>query len=253
MEAADIPVVLVLSHRGGSGKTALAAGIASDWADLGEKPLLVDCAAAGGASALFGRYLPADFVFPVWRGEEKPFPMVQEGGMSMRFLKAGPALKDPQAAERLREGAAKARCTSVVVDLPACGRSELEPLLRVATLVLLVMPVDALAFRGSRPFLEMIQEERARPGRDFQSVVVVNGTGVKNPAKEHTEVFLRQYLGPILAPVEIPHDPSLKAGMAKGILPGSEAERSPASDAILRLAKHLRQMLAQHGTAGAMA
>ena len=243
--------IVVISHRGGCGKTALATGLAlglarrAAAAGRSDGTMLVDCAFAPTAAVLApatrGDKRPAP-----WTGAPEPVRGWTHPDWRFEAVHAPKVLTDPAGFAALAADAAAAGFSRVVVDLPVCGPDELTAATRGAALLLVLVPCDGPAFRSLPPLLEALRDERARPGRAFQTRAVLTGTGVPNPERQAIEAYQRRYLAALLATADFPFDPALRRAMSKGTMSETEPGQpmSPATAALDALAAEVESLTA---------
>jgi cellulose biosynthesis protein BcsQ len=206
------------SHRGGSGKTALATGLATRLSLHHHKRVLVLDYSPDGAAAylLMGdgqQIKPLELINPNF------LPLEVASECEARVVWAPGLIRSAQFWDLVRTTAVAQGMDLVIVDLPVTGGNELSEALRHAWLVVVAVPCDGPAFRSLGPLLETLNEERSRPNRSFQVRAVMTMTGVPNPERQALETFERRYLRPMLMKSDLPFDGELRRTMALGRAP----------------------------------
>jgi cellulose biosynthesis protein BcsQ len=199
------PVIAVLSHSGGAGRTTLSAMLAVALARASLMVTLVDLCQAGGAAWL-ERNGQEPNVRPWIPGEPLSQPRTfLQSRVALLHYPQGYLHQDPIPA--LEDEGLRGLDSAVVFDTPTFDLRTSGWLLRRATLVIVPVLCDALAFRTMIPFLQALQEERARPNRSFQIRAVLNGTGAREPEAQLIEAHMRSHLAPLLLRTSIPLSP----------------------------------------------
>jgi cellulose biosynthesis protein BcsQ len=211
-------VIGVMSHRGGSGKTAVATGLASHLASVHlQRVMLVDvCPDGAAAHLMMGGDQPVKPVDPT----EKTFlPLTAARDTQARVVWAPGMLRQGNFWSLVEKTARAQDMNYIVLDLPMASAGELSEILRMTWLCLLTVPCDGPAFRSLGPLLEGLNEERSRPNREFMVRAVMTMTGVPNPERMGLENYERRYLRPMLTKVDLPFDVELRRQMAAGNAP----------------------------------
>jgi cellulose biosynthesis protein BcsQ len=213
------PIIAIASHRGGSWKSSLAAGLALQLARSGVSVALVDPARAGGLAAADSDSLVATTLASLKLRTHTEIPL--------RLLHRPELLRAERPGQQLAEIGDQLAADVVLVDLPTASREEMASLLRDVRLVIITVPVDVVSFRSLPPFLEQLKEQRAMPGRSFDVRAVLTGTSQDNPRLREIGERIADHLQPILLPGSLPLDDSYGARISSGSFP-DESSISPA-------------------------
>jgi cellulose biosynthesis protein BcsQ len=206
--------VVVLGHRGGSGKTAFASLLAGALARSQEGVVLLDASASGAAAHLsdgLRRPSPAP-----WRQGQSP---VTFGALPLQVAWAPGCLSGADKCRAVVHGMAGAGASVLVVDTPVCSPPEVATAVQRADVVLVVVPAHGVALRTLGPLLEAVRAERAKPGRHFETRIVLSLTGDGSPESAQVEAAAREWLGAALLPESFALDPAVRRSMARGESP----------------------------------
>jgi cellulose biosynthesis protein BcsQ len=237
----DTGLVMVVGHRGGCGRSSLAASLA--WLLAGDEtktnaPLLVDFCEAGGASTLGAKGLVPPKPDPTAvaslregilpHGLDHPYHVVHMPG----------GHRQPEALDALRGIQEDGNFAPIICDVPLCGGEELTEALRVADLVLVLVPCEAHALRSIGGFLEVLNDHRSRPGRTFAVRAIVTGSGARDPERQEVEKAMRQYLGAILLEAGLVFDEAGERELGTRVIP-------PSADMATRSSRSLREITSE--------
>jgi cellulose biosynthesis protein BcsQ len=210
--------VLVLSHRGGVGKTTLATGIASSLQSrYSTRILFVDFGPDGSGSYIMAG--PDQALKPADPSEQNFLQLHVARDTDTRVVWAPGMGSSGKFWDLLERTANSQAMDYVLVDMPVSGVEDLQEALRKAWLVLVAVPCDGPGFRSIVPLLESLNEARSKPGRDFSVRAILTMTGVPNPERQALEQFQRRYLRPMLLRQDFPFDLEIRKRMAKGSVP----------------------------------
>ncbi len=238
-------MIVVASHRGGSLKTTLSAMLALALARREVDVLLADLAMAGGAFSLDSPELTTARAL---QGMALPDARLRgHRRLSLRMLHAPRGLADPAGFGEIRGRLLSPKPDLVIVDTPACGREELAGLLKMATLLLITLPSNALALRSLAPFLQTVSEIRSLPGRSFEVAVVPTGTGGRSSEAAALDRYVNRYLGPIMCGASIPIDDSIAATVSAGKLPEVAEDNSMSGSNLTLLTAAVLERLKRAG------
>ena len=154
----------IVGRKGGSGKTALALGLAAHYARAGRRVLLVDLDPQGSASLALGADADGERLAEILQAAPAPemVPYVTFSG-GLGLLAGGPALESVQAARPLREALDGLLVDVVLVDCPP-GHAELDRLaLQAADVVLACTEAHRLGIAGAARVLDEARAVRPRP------------------------------------------------------------------------------------------
>lgn len=196
--------IAVLSHRGGSGKTTLVSGLAAAFAAAGNATLQVDLCRAGGCSILSAR----GFHLAHSEGE---YQTVLPYNFTLRY-----SLAEIEKFQQHLDDSDESFDVALF-DVPATGRRELSRLLRDIDLLILCIPCDANSLKSLQPFLEFINEERARPGRNFNVAGLLTRVRSKGLVDRMVLAEAKRFLDPFLLPEVMEEDESIREAMASGL------------------------------------
>lgn len=154
----------IVGRKGGSGKTALALGLAAHYARAGRRVLLVDLDPQGSASLAYGADATgerlADILQKPAPPETVPYVTFSEG---LGLLPGGPALETLTAPRPLREALAGLLVDVVLMDCPP-GHAELDRLaLQAADVVLAATEPHRLGIAGAARVLDEARALKPRP------------------------------------------------------------------------------------------
>jgi len=206
------PVVLITSHRGGAMKTSLTLALAMTLAKDGSNVVIVDPSIAGGASSIGAPQQPAGT-------RETDQGIRHHESLPITFLSRPGSLGSLEQIEDLLDGANRERADVILVDSHSLNRSEVELITRFATLVIAAAPAGVIPFRSLPPFLEMLRELRAQPGRSFSVLGVMTGVGATRGTDADLERHTQRQLAPIVSSGVFPHDESWRVAISKGEIP----------------------------------
>jgi cellulose biosynthesis protein BcsQ len=199
--------ILIASHRGGSWKSTLSALLALALAEQGITTCVADLAASGGAFSLHreDRSAPRPVAIRnlgdahIVNHRQSPVTIIHLSQFSNHVGESNPA----EILQPLRLGEV------LILDAPALGMLQLCGLLRNCDVALLPVPAEAMSLKSLMPFLEAVKENRAMPGRRFETRIVLTGTGLRQEETALAERHARETLAPILAPGELPWNDAL--------------------------------------------
>lgn len=192
-------ILAIASSKGGVGKTTTAAAIAQAFADMGRKPLLVDCDAQGSASLIYGAEETGG-LYDVLKGRAKAADMVQttEAG---DILPSSPELDglDVELAHKRGRNGLLARAletlkgvyTDIVLDTAPGLSTLLIQALVAADKVLIPTMADVQSLSGLEKIAATVEEvrESANPGLEVAGVVVTMYDGRTVLAKQYDELL----------------------------------------------------------------
>ena len=161
--------IAIVGRKGGSGKTALALGLAAHYARAGRRVLLVDLDPQGSASLALGADATGADLAAVLRGDTAPAPASISEGLALSLLAGGPELEnlaDPaplrQSLNYDHEGNALA-VDVVLIDCPP-GHADLDRLaLQAADVVLAACEPHRLGIAGAARVLDEARALKPRP------------------------------------------------------------------------------------------
>lgn len=215
-------MIMVGSHRGGSGKTMLSVLLATALASLDISVMVVDYSLGAGASSLEHPSMAGDGK-PWTNVTDKPAPS-KHAQRPLRILHAPGMLEHNDTQAELLRYSAEQGIDIVIHDTPTGSGSELAAILRHATLALLVVPCEANSFRTLLPLMEYIQGERSRPRRDFHTRAVLMEPHQGGFEQAQLREQLEAYLAAIHLKPALPHDAALGKQVADGIYPSQPGE-----------------------------
>lgn len=158
--------VAVVGRKGGSGKTALALGLASHYARNGRRVLLVDLDPQGSASLALGADATGEHLAAVLQGTAAPetVPCVTFFDCPpLALLTGGPALETLTAPRPLRDALAGVPADVVLIDCPP-GHADLDRLaLEAADIVLAATEPHRLGIAGAARVLDEARALKPRP------------------------------------------------------------------------------------------
>lgn len=219
--------IAVLGHRGGIGRSAFAALLAGALAEDAKGVLLLDASALPGSSRL-GDGGPED---------PEPLSVSQRAVPPHSVLWAPGCLSGSGAAADARAKSASAR--AIVLDAPLCQRSELAAAVEHADLALVLCPADGPSLRSFAGFLEALRGERARPGRRFETRLVLRTPEQRSPESAKTAAAAREWMAAGMIDAEFAHDRRIAEAMAKGQSPAFLAAECPAAQQAAAIARTL--------------
>ncbi len=158
--------IAVVGRKGGSGKTALALGLAAHYARAGRRVLLVDLDPQGSASLALGTDAGGEHLAAVLAGtvppETVPFDTISDCP-PLAVLAGGPALEALTAPRPLRDALAGVLVDVVLMDCPP-GHADLDRLaLQAADVVLAACEPHRLGIAGAARVLDEARAVRPRP------------------------------------------------------------------------------------------
>lgn len=158
--------IAVMGRKGGSGKTALALGLAAHYARAGRRVLLVDLDPQGSASLALGAdaggELLADLLDKPANPETVPNVTFLET-LPLGLLAGGPALEALAAPHSLRDALAGLLVDVVLMDCPP-GHATLDRLaLQAADVVLAATEPHRLGIAGAARVLDEARAMKPRP------------------------------------------------------------------------------------------
>lgn len=209
--------IAVLSHRGGSMKTTLAACLGLALAGQGRRVLLADLAVGGGVFQLEGDLIAA----PESRADAAG-PLNRRKVHRTLPIEAvhTPDLPTMAGSARIRMVEAwRDRFDAIILDAPMASRESLVEVSALLDLAVLTLPSDVVAVRSFQRFLELVHELRAMPGRGFRTVLVPTGTGRRTAEHVAIDRFTNNVLAPLSAGATLPWDDALAAQVAAGRFP----------------------------------
>jgi cellulose biosynthesis protein BcsQ len=154
----------IVGRKGGSGKTALALGLAAHYARKGARVLLVDMDPQGSASLALGADAGGERLAEILQAAPTPemVPYVTFSG-GLGLLAGGPALASLTAPRPLREALAGLLVDVVLVDCPP-GHADLDRLaLLAADVVLAATEAHRLGIAGAARVLDEARAMKPRP------------------------------------------------------------------------------------------
>ena len=156
----------IVGRKGGSGKTALALGLAAHYARAGRRVLLVDLDPQGSASLALGSDAEGEHLAAVLSGTTAP-EMVTYVTFSncppLGLLPGGPALEALTAPRPLRDVLGLLSADVVLMDCPP-GHAALDRLaLQAADVVLAATEPHRLGIAGAARVLDEARAVRPRP------------------------------------------------------------------------------------------
>lgn len=192
-------ILAIASSKGGVGKTTTAAALAQAFADMGRRPLLVDCDAQGSASLIYGAE-DTGGLYDVLKGRAKAADMVQstEAG---DILPASPELDglDVELDRKSGRNGLLARAleplkgvyTDIVLDTAPGLSTLLIQALVAADKVLIPTMADVQSLSGLEKIAATVEEvrESANPGLEVAGVVVTMYDGRTVLAKQYDELL----------------------------------------------------------------
>jgi cellulose biosynthesis protein BcsQ len=209
--------IAVVGRKGGSGKTALALGLAAHYARTGARVLLVDLDPQGSASLAMGADADGEHLAAILTGTADPkkvtYVTVSE---TLTLVPGGPALENVGGARPLRDVLAGVPVDVVLMDCPP-GHVDLDRLaLDAADVVLACTEAHRLGIAGAA---RVLGEARAR--KPAPSCALVLGRVDERRGLDRAAPDL--LAGAFALPVLTIHQDSLLAGAlnAGGLPPAS--------------------------------
>jgi cellulose biosynthesis protein BcsQ len=233
-------VIIVTSHRGGSLKSSLASALSWKLATLGNRTALLDCTPTGGAFSLES---------PLHAVSNAPAENHPAAARAKRHTELPLAMNHlgrlPASSSEFRTilAALGTEATHVVVDAPVCSKAELDLLASASDLVLVTIPSDANCLRSITPFLQVLQEIRAAPGRAFRIKGILVRTGIPLEECVVVDQFLEDTLAPMLSGAQIPFDEPARRTISAAQAPDQVDEQSPIHSHLSLLATELLELL----------
>lgn len=156
----------IVGRKGGSGKTALALGLAAHYARAGRRVLLVDLDPQGSASLALGTDANGEALAALLTGtgagEMVPYVTISET-LPLALVPGGPGLETVRAGRPLRDALGDVQADLVLVDCPP-GHPELDRLaLQAADIVLAATEAHRLGIAGAARVLDEARALRPRP------------------------------------------------------------------------------------------
>lgn len=233
--------IAIVSHRGGSMKSTLAATLGLAFAEEGTDTLIADLASGGGSAQLNHELLSEETTAIDERGVR--VPLRRHRTLPLSVVHAGWFIAATEA-RRMRSLENWANRHEVaILDSPATSHDVLRDFLAPMDLVLVALPSDAVAVRGAVRFLEILREVRAMPGRRFSVAVVPTGTGKRSHENIAIDRFTNETLAPLLLGASLPWDEGLAAQVADARLPELEGLSSAVRSNIALLRSEIRARL----------
>jgi cellulose biosynthesis protein BcsQ len=212
--------IAIVSHRGGSMKSTLAAMLGLAFAAEGTDTLVADLSAGGGSAQLHHELLADETTAFDERGVR--VPLRRHRTLPLSVVHAGWFIAASEA-RRMRSLENWANRHEVaILDSPATSQEVLRDFLAPMDLVLVTLPSDAVAVRGAVRFLEILREVRAMPGRRFSVAVIPTGTGKRSHENIAIDRFTNEALAPLLLGASLPWDEGLAAQVSDARLPELE-------------------------------
>ena len=154
----------IVGRKGGSGKTALALGLAAHYARQGARVLLVDLDPQGSGTLALGADAGGEAFAALLAGTGKTVPYVTiSEAPPVALVPGGPALEAVQAGRPLRDALGAVPADVVLVDCPP-GHADLDRLaLQAADVVLACTEPHRLGIAGAARVLDEARALRPRP------------------------------------------------------------------------------------------
>jgi chromosome partitioning protein len=154
----------IVGRKGGSGKTALALGLAAHYARAGRRVLLVDLDPQGSGTLALGADAGGEALAALLAGtgETVPYVTISEAP-PVALVPGGPALEAVTAPRPLRDVLGGVPADVVLVDCPP-GHADLDRLaLQAADVVLAACEAHRLGIAGAARVLDETKGLRPRP------------------------------------------------------------------------------------------
>jgi cellulose biosynthesis protein BcsQ len=153
--------IAIVGRKGGSGKTALALGLAAHYARAGRRVLLVDLDPQGSASLALAADATGEHLAAVLQGTAAPQPATVAEGLTL--LAGGPELDAMTGPRALRDALSVVPADVVLCDCPP-GYPALERLaLLAADVVLAACEPHRLGIAGAARVLDEARTMKPRP------------------------------------------------------------------------------------------
>ena len=243
-------VVVVVSLKGGVGKTTLAAGLASRLRLEGGRTLAIDLDPQNALHYYLG-VEQGESGSGSLNGAGHPWHDRLHPGFDDALLLAYGVLGDDEnhalmhAMHEDRHWLARqldsmdlGASDVVLIDTPTGSTASLAQALDVADEVIVVTTADAASFNTLDPIERLLNAPHARAASSHCTYVVNQFDVSREFSRDMLEVFKRR-LGQQLIAV-VPLDNTLGEALAYGRNPMSAAEPSPASEGVLQLAEQLK-------------
>ena len=206
----------IVGRKGGSGKTALALGLAAHYARAERRVLLVDLDPQGSASLALGADAEGEHLADVLAGTAAPetVPYVTFFNCPpLALLPGGPALEALNTPRPLRDVLAGVSADVVLMDCPP-GHAALDRLaLQAADVVLAATEPHRLGIAGAARVLDEARAVRPRPRRALVLCRVDERRGLDRAAPE---LLAGAFAVPVLT---VRQDSALAAALNAGGLP----------------------------------
>ena len=235
----------ITSHRGGSGRSLLASGLAAWASEQGIRTLLIDLAPGGGAASLGPTGLMPHH--DPWRGNSEPRPTALT--RTLQALRATPDAITGAGWAQIESRLAGWNTSLVVIDAPTLSRPLQAGVLARCNVVLAAVPADANSLKSILPYLEFLAEEKHRPNRVFQPAAVLTRVQLDSPPMQALFETASTFLGPLLLQGVIPEEETFARAMAQGLMPSARHLSPAAAGAIDNVGRQLLAMLAPAGAA----
>ena len=243
-------VVVVVSLKGGVGKTTLAAGLASRLRLEGGRTLAIDLDPQNALHYYLGVEQGESGIGSL-NGAGHPWHDRLQPGFDGALLLAYGVLGDDEHhalthamhedhhwLARQLDHMDLAANDVVLIDTPTGSTASLAQALDVADEVIVVTTADAASFNTLDPIDRLLNAPHARAASSHCTYVVNQFDVSREFSRDMLEVFKRR-LGQQLIAV-VPLDNTLGEALAYGRNPMSAAEPSPASEGVLQLAEQLK-------------
>jgi cellulose synthase operon protein YhjQ len=217
-----VPVVAMVSLKGGVGRTTLTASLASGLVQAGRRCLAVDLDPQNGLAAHFGRA-------PGAVNTDRRLEMVERRAQSGRGEPAFVSLPFPvgSAAEesdpgedaawlgRRLQALAPTGCDQVLLDTPAQRGGALRGALAVADLVLVVVTPEPACYATLPEMEELLAETRGQRPDGLGALYVVNRFDASRAVGRDVVAALRAAFPERLAPVMVHEDEAVREAVGR--------------------------------------
>lgn len=219
----------IVGRKGGSGKTALALGLASHYARAGRRVLLVDLDPQGSASLALGADASGEHLARVLAGTAGPETVSFDTFSDcppLALLPGGPELETVTAPRPLREVLAGVDVDLVLVDCPP-GHADLDRLaLQAADVVLAATEPHRLGIAGAARVLDETRGLRPKPRCALVLGRVDERRGLDRAAPD---LLAGAFAVPVLT---VRQDSALAAALNAGQLPPASGRAAADLDAV---------------------
>lgn len=221
--------IAIVGRKGGSGKTALALGLAAHYARQGRRVLLVDLDPQGSASLALGAEAGGEALADLLTGAGKMVPYVTiSENPPLALVPGGPGLEAVQSGRPLRDVLGGTPADVVLVDCPP-GHAHLDRLaLQSADVVLAATEAHRLGIAGAARVLDEARAVRPRP----RCALVLGRVDDRRQLDRAAPDLLAGAFGvPVLA---VRQDSALALALNAGGLPPAHGRAADDLDAVAR-------------------